>query len=136
MKIQLKNLPKLSLLKLLQRRKMSLVQFLDENKVKTYDELLKKCSSGQNCLNVVAPTQKEFDEALPQTIALSSKIIEIVHVIPQKLENLVTDVSITPPVELNVGHSHNTESPRESEPETKEENDSKKHSKKKIKTDE
>jgi hypothetical protein len=132
-KIHLKNLPKLSLQKLLQRRKMSLQQFLEENNIKTYDELVKRCSSGKNCLDVVVPTQKEFEEAFSSLQAVIPTL-NIVSIVTPKIEQLSMDVSIALPVELNVGHFHDTENARA--PEVKEENDSKKHSKKKIKTDE
>jgi hypothetical protein len=130
-KIHLKNLPKLSLQKLLQRRKMSLQHFLEENNIKTYDELIRKCSSGKNCLDVIAPTQKEFEELFPQAVTPK---LSITSIVAPKIEQLTVDVSLTLPAELNVSHSRDTENTREVE--IKEENDSKKLSKKKIKTDE
>lgn len=111
---------------------MSLQQFLEENKIKTYDELVKKCSSGKNCLDVIVPSQKEFEEITNQ--APTPALVVVVKTVPTKIEQLVMDVSITQPVELNVGHSHDTESLREVD--AKEENESKKQSKKKSKTDE
>ncbi len=63
MKPSLKNMPKLKLVELLRRRKMSLRQLLDEFGITTYDGLLARCHR----LGVMPPDESEFKLAMPNT---------------------------------------------------------------------
>lgn len=59
MRLKSKNLPKLSLLNLLKRRKINLALFLKESGIVTYETLKTRCDS----LGVEAPSLEEFKEA-------------------------------------------------------------------------
>lgn len=56
MKVFVKNLPRLHLLYLLQRRKTTLTIFVAESGITTYEDLIGRCER----MGVVAPTEDEF----------------------------------------------------------------------------
>ncbi len=58
MRLKSKNLPKLSLLNLLKRRKSNLALFLKESGIVTYETLKTRCDS----LGVETPSPEEFKE--------------------------------------------------------------------------
>lgn len=59
MRLKNKNLPKLTLVNLLRRRKTDLKQFLEDSGIVAYESLKIRCSS----LGVSPPTPEEFKEA-------------------------------------------------------------------------
>ena len=62
MKVFVKNLPRLHLLYLLQRRKTTLGDFIAESGITTYDDLIGRCER----LGVVPPTVEEFSAVRSQ----------------------------------------------------------------------
>jgi len=60
-KIKVKNLPRLKLVDLLKRRKMTMRRLLDEYGITTYESLLERC----NRMGVSPPTQEEFMVHIP-----------------------------------------------------------------------
>jgi hypothetical protein len=62
MKVFVKNMPRLHLLYLLQRRKTTLTDFIAESGITTYDDLIGRCER----LGVVPPTVDEFSAIKPQ----------------------------------------------------------------------
>ena len=61
MRVPVKNMPKLKLVDLLRRRKMSLKQLLDEFGITTFESLNIRCER----MGVVTPSEEEFKAAFP-----------------------------------------------------------------------
>lgn len=84
-------MPKLKLVELLRRRKMSLRQLLDEFGITTYDGLLARC----NRLGVMPPEELEFKQAMPQNILVNNPsegvvVSDLVDFFPPEPEDVVT----------------------------------------------
>lgn len=89
----LKNLPQLTLLNLLRRRKTSLNQLLTEFGISTYDGLCTWCHR----LGVIAPSNDEFLRAFPQTTSINNPmegmiVLEPVKVIEEQSGHEVIEV--------------------------------------------
>jgi hypothetical protein len=74
---ELKNQPRLKLVDLLRRRKMTLKQLLDEFGISTYEALHIRCER----MGVTAPTHDEFDVVMPPTRAWVNSATEGVVVV-------------------------------------------------------
>lgn len=81
MRLKNKNLPKLTLVNLLRRRKTDLKQFLKDSGIVAYESLKIRCSS----LGVSPPTPEEFKEAGggAEVPAVSSPTEGVVVITPQ-----------------------------------------------------
>lgn len=74
MKIRINNMPKLRLVDLLKRRKMTLRQLLDEFGITTYEGLLIRCTR----MGVLPPDEPEFDD-----------VFTVKHVVNNPTEGIV-----------------------------------------------
>jgi len=96
---ELKNQPKLKLVDLLRRRKMTLKQLLDEFGISTYEALHIRCTR----MGITAPTQAEFDVVMPPVKAWVNSAQEgVVVVEAPRVVDEITGRQIDPdaPVEV------------------------------------
>lgn len=77
----LKNLPQLTLLNLLRRRKTTLSQLLTEFGISTYDGLCTWCRR----LGVIPPSNDEFLKAFPQTTSINNPMEGMIVLEPIKI---------------------------------------------------
>lgn len=75
MRITLKNKAKLTLSKLLKRRKMSLKQFILEQGISTYDLLKERCKH----LGIIEPSKEEYLKVIPEQITDQSEGIIVLN---------------------------------------------------------
>lgn len=89
MRITVKNQPKLQLADLLKRRKMSLLQFITEHAITTYDGLCSRCER----MGVAPPTDDEYRTGVPSPIVVNNPQEGVVVVEPPVIDSGVVVVT-------------------------------------------
>ena len=97
--VRLKNLPKLSLVVLLKRRKKSLKQFMDEFGITTYEELKSRCER----IGVVEPSVEAFRQVNPTIVNSPTEGVLVLGAPPIVHEH--TGKVISEPVELSIDNT-------------------------------
>lgn len=94
--VRLKNLPKLTLMILLKRRRRTLRQFMDEFGITTYEELKTRCER----IGVVAPSLEAFKQANPTIVNSPTEGVLVLEAPPVVHEH--TGRVISEPHELSI----------------------------------
>lgn len=81
MQVKIKNMPNLSLLALLKRRKTTLKKYVDELGLHTYTSLTSHCDS----LGVSSPTQEQYKQAMPDVVSVPEEGVIVLP--PTQKEN-------------------------------------------------
>jgi hypothetical protein len=90
--VKLKNLPKLTLLTLLRRRKKTLKQYMNELGIITYEELNIRCER----MGIKAPSLEEFNDASPAVVSSPTEgivVLEAPPIIHEQTGNVISEAS-------------------------------------------
>lgn len=84
--MKIKNMPNLSLLALLKRRKTTLKKYVDELGLHTYASLTSHCDS----LGVSTPTQEQYKQAMPDDVSVPEEGVIVLP--PTQKKNIEENV--------------------------------------------
>ena len=99
--IKLKNIPKIKLMDLLRRRKTTLLRYLDEFGITTYESLNERCDR----MGVTSPSLEEFVNVrpLPPVVNSPTEGVVVINPISERSEEKITidttEEVITPDIE-------------------------------------
>lgn len=92
MRIILKNQPKLQLADLLKRRKMTLLQFVTEHAITTYEGLCARCER----MGVAAPDEEAYGIGVPFPVVVNSPQEGVIVIEPPPVVDEISGKNIDP----------------------------------------
>jgi hypothetical protein len=110
MHMALKNMPRLRLADLLKRRKMTLLQFINESGVQTYEGLVNRCDR----IGVQPPAKDEYMILKPEIVSSPQDGVVILEPepIPEDTFSYVNDMSLLSDAQLIADETLPEDSPK------------------------